>query len=566
MNILRFSRKQKIFSTIALSSLCIFLVVSQYQFLLSQANNLWDNLWPINILLMLVMSMAVLFVVYRIVLILSYHIKFNDTFFEVQMARIPFRQSFKCAYADVSIVRKAAPSVIEIVPNTGKPLRFVPTAFEGGEEKVFQLLSQYIPAERFEPDLRQNYKRFSRFEKVFYTFAILMMTVHLLLMLFWSPGLIPLPLSWNYFGPWSWQSDSISGFSVESPDSVWVTSHRYYPAQFTVKHISANKTETWSVPNNLFHEFDQLENSILVGTRQQPVLIADKAIYFTKDGQQWERIDYQAGYRLTDLNNTSTLTAESWLRLYNFDAKENKTLFVHIQADSLQPQVVTFVDPVTQKNITPFLIKTASNGTVLLEDDNLIYTLRDGKLQEQRYNAAPDKNKLLYINDFTLADDGNLYVLAEDSVERITPEGKQTFTQLPAIPQSDGWTGYYDSLVVDGHGRLWVSWSLYSVGVFEPNWNGTARRIVIYDRYNSNYQNTIRDSLFRTTDGRIWAAKNQLVWIDGDAAELPAPLPDWLAQIRRPGPITLIFGFAGLIPLIGISLRNVFRRKQNLPM
>jgi hypothetical protein len=296
-----------------------------------------------------------------------------------------------------------------------------------------------------------------------------------------------------------------------------------------------------------------------VGAHQQPVLVARKAVYFIKDGQ-WNIFDYQPDYQY-DSYNASVVITDIWLPLYGFGRKDEKFLLVHVQADAPHPQVATLVDPLTKKVIHPSMAKTASNGTVLLLGGNTIYTLRDGKLQEQRYLVVY-KEELPWIKDFALADDGSLYVLADDTVEKITLDGKQTSTQLPAISVDDRWGGSYNSLEVDAHGRLWLTWYTDAIGVFQPEWNGIARQVVMYDKYNSNYQPNLDVNPFRTRDGRIWAAREHLVWIDSNATQLPSPLPDWLAQMRRPNLIMPIIFFIVSLVAAGFSRSSRLRVKN----
>jgi hypothetical protein len=53
-----------------------------------------------------------------------------------------------------------------------------------------------------------------------------------------------------------------------------------------------------------------------------------------------------------------------------------------------------------------------------------------------------------------------------------------------------------------------------------------------YTRDNSNYQLGFGSSdIQRTNDGRIWTAGSRLVWIDSSESEVPAPLPDWFANL-----------------------------------
>jgi hypothetical protein len=242
-------------------------------------------------------------------------------------------------------------------------------------------------------------------------------------------------------------------------------------------------------------------------------------------------------------------------------------VLIHIQADAPQPQVITLIDPTTQKPLDPQRVKTTPDGQVQLQAGNIIYLLRNGELQKQRYPMIVTDQ--LTVEDFTLANDGTVYVLlvglsgVDSLVEKIGVDGRQVFTKLPSHHQAEQGREDYYSLEVDVRGRLWVAGGIPSfVRVMEPNWAGLAHEIVEYNQYNSNYQNGLESNLLRTSDGRIWAAKYHLVWTDSNVDDLPPPLPDWLAWARQPEstlPFVLALSFLVLILLVIIN-RKFWRK------
>lgn len=480
----------------------------------------------------------------------SYRIEFHDTFLETHSAPVPFLQAFKCAYADIFAIGTIMPGQIGIRSRDGETLRLVPSQFEGGEERVFQALSQYIPVERFEPDLRQNYKKQPRFTNLFGFLAISFQLLALVMTLFRSQSMLPLPLGWNYFGPWSLGGSFLSSVSVESPDSIWV-SQKGFSGPVVIEHLAGNQTQSWSIPNDRFWGDGE---RILVDSHQQPVLIKSGLVHFLKDGQ-WQQQDLGIEQRSLDfIEGMAVATNQYWVSY--FDSKASISKLVRIQADSPQPQALTLLDPSTQKPISFDAMEIAIDGMVLLfnsftPDYGTIYVVRNGEVQKQVYQV--DIKLFRRATDFTLATDGSIYILSSDGydpenvVEKIDLQGRQSITKLPELSHQDQFSKRYDSIEVDTRGRLWLGGTSPAfVKVLQPLWNATAQEIVQYDVNNSNYENnySMRGDLLRTSDGRTWAADRHLIWIDSNAETLPAPLPGWpiLAIQLLAIPAIIIYG------------------------
>ena len=502
----------------------------------------------------------------------THRIEFSATAIATQ-ARLPvFAQRFSCEYAEVIAVRRAGPGIIEIVGPAKSVLRITPRIFTMDETALFELLAQHIPAERIQPDLRSQYKRQTRREKYF-SAALITIELCCLFVVFSSANaLFPLPGAWNYFGPWAWLPDRISGFSVESPNSVWIARRGNLAAGTTLEHITGNSTQSWVVPGARLAPSDDRASQILAGAQGQPLLVAVHSAYFPVHGQ-WEKLAYPAGNSaMNGLQDASVLTAEIWLPLDIPDSGFRNAL-LHIQADPPQAQLVTLPDPATQEAIDVGKIVITADGTALAEGNNIIYLVQKGIVQKQRYPLAVQDQRVIV--DFTLADDGAVYALSldfsrsEGAVERIGRDGRQTYTQLPVLhPTEDGLSRNYRSIEIDARGRLWVAGSYPRlVGIYKPVWGGTAIEIIEYDEYNSNYQNDLSDQLLRTSDGRIWLASySHLIWIDSNAADLPAVLPDWLARLRHYDvefSIVMALGFMILLLSAAFLLTSPRLRRKN---
>lgn len=570
MTTVRIQRKGLILQTALAILLLGFISTLAYPMIRGVFSPFLSGMWIASLLGTTFMLMICVLVVFFIVAGWFYHIDFNDTFIEEHTIGTPFRKAFKCAYADIATVKKIAQGQIAIVSHEGKILFLIPKGYEGGEAFLFDVLEQHIPAERFEPGLRNNYKQVERSINIITTIAMVSLLLAACLMVSQN-SLVPLPLGWNYFRAWRLPFNSISGVSIESSNSVWIASQNFSADEITIEHIAGSQTQTWYIPND--DEFKYLNKRILVNSQQQPVLVTGQSIHFLKDGQ-WQKQGYGKDYQslFSSITNIAILANEYWISLDHRGAMNNEKLFVHIQADTPQPTVIKLIDPTTQKTLAPQRAEIAADGTPLLLENDTVYSLRNGAVQ-QHYSFTNTNNNT-YVSDFTMSDDGNVYALlnafdSEAFVGRIGQEGKSTVTQLPSFSQQNGPNQHYRSIQVDAYGRLWVAGAYPDfVKILEPVWGGVAHEIVTYDSYNSNYENDLDVHLLRTTDGRIWAAKNHLIWMDSNARELPRPLPEWLAQMRHIeiiGPAQIGFNILAVILTLIVAQRQRKKTRQNLP-
>jgi len=499
-----------------------------------------------------------------------YGFEFQDTFLATHTPEgMPSALRFECAYADIVAVRRSSPGIIEIVPRRGKALTALPHLLAEGEAAFFDALEEHVPAGRIEPGLRENFDKLGPMQKVLIVLQLLAgLLMILTTLLLGSTIIFPLPLGWTQFGPWTQFPEYISGFTIESPNSVWVARHTFPLNDVYVEHIRNGQAQSWQLSGKQMGEFDFLHNLVLADAKQEPVLIAHHSLYSLNNGA-WQRQAYPDGYSgLDGLTTASARSSEGWMVLSGF---KRPSQLVHVQAGDPVPQKVDLPGTVGQAD--PSQVRTLTDGTVLVQAANVIYVLRNGAWQKQDYPL--ERKDELYIRDFTLADDGNAYVLlwrldkSEGFIVRIDPQGHQLRTQIPALTGLET-TGdpSYTSLVIDARGRVWVAGGVPDfVRVFEPAWGGVAREIVEYDEYNSNYQEDFENGLLRTADGRIWAAHNRLIWIDSNAADLPAPLPRWLARLRQPGGqlpfliLAVLMSATSIVLSIVILWRNRINRK-----
>lgn len=552
--------------------LLILLSVVATYLLITSLFSLNSSIPFVSLTLLIVLLFGALLVGNGFIVGQSYHINFHETFFETQGRHPLFQKPFKCTYDHVLAVERLDGGLgVQIVSRTGETLILYPKLFEGGETNFFATLSQRIPAERFEPDLRNTYRKVNIVVGRTYFIGLAFMLLAAA-MLFFQNQLFFIPFSWNHVGSWESLSNSVVGASIESSDSIWIAKRDFTSDTVIVEHLWNHQTQTWS----LLDKDNQMivgAPRILVDSHGQPVLLTRENVQLLKDGQ-WQKQNYGIGYRSSpySYNTLFVFANDCWMTIDNIIESPSKELLVHIQADDPKPQVVTLLDPVTQKSLTPESILTAADGTTLLRQNNIIYLLRDGKVQPQRYIAS--SQALDQIADFTLTDDGTVYVLfsagygSDNFVEKIDAQGTHVSTRLPLLQQGNGHYLRYNSIEVDVHGRLWITGTVPSfVSVVEPSWGGQGREIVKYDRYNSSYQDGLYTELLRTQDGRMWSADHYLVWVDSNAAQLPMPLPDWLAALRNiqvSWAITIVLNMIGTILMVLNSWHwHMKRRKKH---
>lgn len=466
----------------------------------------------------------------------AYRVDFHNTFLETHAGRLLFQQRFQYAYDDIGLVSQGPYGQIVLLPRKGKTLRLNTNQFEGGHTKVFDTLIKYIPEERFDAAF---HKRRKIFDMLLHISGITVLCSFVIFAIGSQLTSFPISAVWTYFDPWLLARRSILGGTIDSSDSVWIVSRYLLEPEVSIEHISANQTQTWYVPAD--NELRYSDVRVLLDSHQQPVLVTNSGFHVLKDGV-WQKQDFQADTLkyLFARNMLFGFTNEHWGL-----SKDGKSL-IHIQPDSLKLQTVPLLDPVTQKSLTLDQVKIAVDGTALVLANNTIYLLRNGEIQQQVYPIA--RQNTLDIADFVLTHDGNMYVLfsqyphLESFVEIIDSQGRQTLTQLPVPYDEYELLQAYKSLAVDVHGRLWLTEHGDVMHVFEPVWDGSARELVRYDEYNSNYES---DNLLYTSDGRIWAVSDgvsdHLIWIDSNATELPKPLPTWIADIRQNSLRLLIF-------------------------
>jgi len=368
------SKRRNLLLTTALGVILIIVLSAGLYSMVSPLLLIGDPLFSSILIVLCVLVLAVdCILIYRGIEIWSYKIEFSDTSLATHVARLPFAQHFKCDYVDIIAVRKLAAGVIEIVPKKGKPLQIIPRAMEGGEALVFETLAQHIPAGRFEPGLRSNLMKLSPMQKIYTIFMAIFLVV---LAAGEAAHLLPIPGGWTSFGPWSLSPERITGFTVESPDSVWIARDSYPSNELNVEHIGKGQAQSWQLPAKQLAEFDDLQDLILVNPQQEPVLVSRHSLYFLKSGA-WQRQAYPQGYSSSaGLTSSSALSGEGWMVLNSFQLP---SLLVHIRAGDPALQVVDL--PAAAGQAGPWHVRTLADGTMLTQAANTIYVYRNGAWQ-----------------------------------------------------------------------------------------------------------------------------------------------------------------------------------------
>jgi hypothetical protein len=220
---------------------------------------------------------------------------------------------------------------------------------------------------------------------------------------------------------------------------------------------------------------------------------------------------------------------------------------------------------------------------VLMTGENQVrlYLLQDGEWLEPGYPIfVPSPAG---ISDFAVDSAGRIWFLlavgsGKYALGRFDPE--TTAWDWSELESEQDFYKSYRSLEVDERGRVWLSGSAYrkqSAGVatfasfvldvFELTADGQARWLVGYTPDNSNYQSGHPMSYSGArlgVDGRMWAADDRLVWLDGTARDLPSPLPDWIVAVtsRETGLILLLSSLVVLV-MYAVVYALAWRVKQS---
>lgn len=430
-----------------------------------------------------------------------------------------------------AVYAKKIPGLLEIVKIDGKKHNLAASAFAKnfGEEVIVELKNR-LPAESFQIgiEIPALHSAWSRFNRISIVIAILYGLVF-----FVTYALQPLfPIRDRLMQAWEVETRlgmrDVENYSPDTQSGFWIvidTSN-----SFSVTHYTDKMGKQIKLPDLGQSNYPQQVSADENGT---PIVWMENGVWhYAQDN--WRFTPYENNLDI-GLYRTEVVVAGSqawWVR--------DDTLFT-IEALTGKVTALPLPESAMQAGLSPSLIRRATNGDLLvfMDDKDIharVYMMnRQNEWQATEYPLITTTE--LWERDLFLSADGSLWVLMagrvreEWLVEKITPDGQITVTNLP-VRYLDGdrfWR--FQSIFVDIHGRLWVSGYRNFISVFTPHWWSDALEIQRYTDNNSNYVDDIYLEPFMDANGRIWTFDSKISTMDTSQVELPRPLPDWLANL-----------------------------------
>jgi|CXWL01.1.fsa_nt_gi hypothetical protein len=460
----------------------------------------------------------------------------------------PFLKSFNCRYEDIKqITGGEMRHILTIVTNQGKPLRIYTSLFEGGAKAILNELSKRVGADKFAPNIMASLQAYSRSDRQYLGFLVILSTA--LLWFYYLPpfghSFILDKTAWTSAQKFDWLT-SVQAFAVDSNASPWVITRTLSPTTYQVVHVAGN--EKWDLPTE--SELLQIQDSefgyrpdlIAIDNLGRPwvSLFPRGLIHWT--GTSWEWFIFPGNEIRVDVRYLAATESAVWV--YGWpDKLANGKYMLKIDPATGESLPLSLPESAIQKElkIRDFRISPDGSLLILAESikngrDTYIYRFSNDQWQEMvLLNTFSEA-----IEDFSTTPSGQIWALLGQS--GCPPKPNYQIGVYDANKSLWNWSNissnasceenaYYKTAEVDSRNRLWLETSK-AVEVFEISSGNDAHLIVSYTPENSNYQNDYSDAqLYLAKDGRLWAADEKLVWIDGNVATLPEPLPDWLATI-----------------------------------
>lgn len=246
-------------------------------------------------------------------------------------------------------------------------------------------------------------------------------------------------------------------------------------------------------------------------------------MYF--DGE-WKSIDYPSKpetytyLRMFAVNGPQALYIE--------DIKQSANKIILMDATSGNPKEIALPETAIQEKLSPIQVKLATNGDfiVLMDGETGIqaYLLSENGWNDHRYRSS--FLPLTFMNDMFLDQQGSIWLLDDQNVEKVTQDGVNFTTQLP--PPHSG-ANRYEYLIVDSRERLWVQGGYPEfMAVIQPSWNADAAELQYYTTTNSNFSSGVQNNgPVMTTDGIILSPGYSITSMNTNLETPPVPFP-WL--------------------------------------
>ena len=440
---------------------------------------------------------------------------------------------FTIPYEQIKTIRSIGlAAAVQILDTNGKKFTLAPALFgkNYGEEVLIEL-QNHLPAERIEsgmkiPDLLRKWAKGNKARVVF---AVSFVIVYL------STFLVdPMFSNRSWFVPaWNVETrlplfESVWTYSLISQNEIWLVAHKI--DSYRVYHyVSNTSVGSWDMPKKAGYYPDFVSDD---GYGKPIVWFEDSVLHY--DGA-WKNIKYQNNLDLEGWYGSGFVAGNQGWAIREM---EEANQLLHIDGLTGEWSEIPLPDTAIQQKLSPQSARQALNGDILVlmtsYTNARVYLLSNNawKLLEFPVVLLEDSD----IRGFFLDEKDSLWVLfscrEEWFVEKINPTSELQITQLQS-PQKgvDEWERY-ENLFIDAHGRMWVNGSYPEfIAVVMPVWKGDATEIVRYTEDNSNYQGTRLHPHLMSSDGRIWTFDRKITTMDTNLETLPAPLPDWLANL-----------------------------------
>ena len=490
--------------------------------------------------------------VYMIWAIWSYRIEFRDNELLISRYPFPFLQPIRFVYENIGYVRRPIlKGMIEIIPIHGRPFRFT-ILIEGGSDAVMDEFEKHLAADKFQTRLREELKRYSRFDKVTIAIIIPMAVVAIL---FFLPKYIARFVAWETaWSPGVGFFRDIDSFWLNENGDIWLSYSRTFNNSTEIIQITPERQNQWTTELSYF-------DLVLADSSGQPWIIqSEKVMHWV--GTTWKTISFE-DYTVWSNGPPAVVGEKYWA--IGHSKQPDQYFLVNLDLDTEEIQVIHLPAELASGN---FIVR----GLIVAPDDSLLvmvtkpdypvffYSLKEDKwekkieLHEAKWRIpvffGHQQEPRLDFGGFTVDVAGQTWVVIDNqTIPRIGRYDENSMSWQWSTIESDCdlCTTYYEDIVIDDNARVWITAGYgrketpdadYSISkgdgvdVFIPHWGQHAERVRRYSTDNSNYQYGIGDTdIRRSNDGRVWTADHRLVWIDALSSELPAPLPTWFSDL-----------------------------------
>ena len=489
-----------------------------------------------------------------------------------------FRGPVACA--DITRVQAGGFGILLVETRSGKVFRLFPKAYEGGVEAVLSRLRERVPVDRFENQLEEGLARRTRRDVL--TPWISIAAVWLIA----AGGLTDLAIdqlrknrAWTLEIDARSMDQTIEDFALGPNGMLWLLVRNRRrdvldSGSYGLRGVGADGEQAWQIPatDDLFPA--GVPDSVLpfpiglsLAPEGEPRLNFGLDVLALRFGEEtWEWVLPETSMPFADL---AQWTGHSyWTRLQTEGMiRASDLLSGDVLELELAGEGLSFLLEYKVRPAGGFLAQIATR------DRRYFLALVPGPEQEmiwEEVDVTPFRGKGYWnLVDYYMDADSKLYVLVQDEGYCSSGHPASSLGLLNARGGAWQWWTLTQpgecrnvlgegQLVVDAHGRIWVS-TLRDLTVLPSDSlnRGTSAGAIHYSEDNSGYMAGRKLEL--GPDGRIWSLDllgDGLGWIDSNAEELGKPLPEWIASLRRELWWKIGPGLVGLALFMGSAFWN----------